>query len=70
MTPNPRNRIDWPFIGFWSALFMLTCVVANVGFWLAQRVLLVIGWPGVLVVVALIGVAGVAMLARKGNVTW
>ena len=55
-------KVDWPFIGFWSALLMLACVVANVGFWLAQRVLLVIGWQGVVFVVACIGIAGVAML--------
>jgi FtsH-binding integral membrane protein len=64
------NRVDWPFVLVWAALGLLTCMVANVLFWLAQRVLLVIGWQGVVVVVALIGVAGVAMIARKGNPTW
>jgi hypothetical protein len=63
-------KLNWPFILVWSALGLLTCMVANVLFWLAQRVLLAIGWPGVVFVVACIGVAGIAMLARKGNVTW
>ena len=69
-TVTPNCRIDWPFILVWAALGLLTCMVANLLLWLLQRVLLAVGWDGVLLVVALIGVAGVAMIAKKDNPTW
>ena len=48
MTPNPRNRIDWPVAIFWLALAVASLafayVVAGALLWLAQR-LLMAAWP-------------------------
>ena len=67
---TPETRIDWLFIVVWTAILTVGCGLASLLAWLAQRILLAVGWDGVLVVVAVIGIAGVAMVARKDNPSW
>ena len=67
---TPETRVDCLRFVVLTALGIAACGLASLLGWLAQRILLAVGWDGVLVVVAVIGIAGVAMVARKDNPTW